>query len=227
MRSILGTNMLRRRHPLDGRNTAPDWRFLLRGLLAAILIPFILDAAAAPEPAFADRALPPGVATRPCNSASGAQAAPNGKRKNKRQDASGATASAAAACVEVQTGALDIQESVQGYVRNQKWKIEDEQTAESLWTFSRSLEADELMKATKTDENTNRVHWTHGTAFVQVSTTGLPDGFTRVRISAAYRGYGESVDQFAPPKEFWPMVSNGTFEALLVSALEAHYKSIH
>ena len=212
--------------PFRGRNMPLDWRFSLFGLSAMFLIPFLIEAAPAPVTAFGERSSPASVPTRSCEGTSAAQAAPNGQRKSKRQPASNAKAGATA-CVEVQTTALDIQEYIQGFVRNQKWTIEDEETADSLWTFHRSLDADALMKATKPDENTNRAHWTHGTAFVQVGTTALSDGFTRIRITATFRGYGESVDRFAPPREFWPMTSNGTFEALLVSAVETHFKSIH
>jgi hypothetical protein len=148
-----------------------------------------------------------------------------GTKKNGKKDLSDAAPDSAGACIEVRSRALDIQEYLQAYGREQKWNLIDEHVAEDAWTFSRKLEKDELLQYSKNDANTERVSWTSGVAFVEIKTLELSEGFVRVQIAARFQGYGQNGDRFAPPKEFWPLISNGTLESHLISVLETHYKS--
>jgi hypothetical protein len=166
------------------------------------------------------------VVVRPCN-ITPVQKPRKEKDQSKRKDSHDPTVSSTDACLEAQATAIDIQEFFQNYVREQKWKIADEHAAENAWTFYRYLEKDELLDAAKGDSSTTRVVWTGGKAFFQIRTTDLDGGFARVSISATFRGYGENSDQFAPPREFWRMNSNGKLEAQLLSALETHFKTLH
>jgi hypothetical protein len=163
---------------------------------------------------------PASMVTRPCKiipdaSKPSKQAKKNGKKK--LGDADG--------CLEVRSTTLEIQEYLQAYGREQKWNLSDEHVAEDAWTFSRKLEKDELLRYAKKDANTERVNWTSGVAFVQVQTAELDEGFVRVQVSARFQGYGQSLDRFAPPKEFWPLSSGGFLEKQLISALEMHFKN--
>lgn len=166
------------------------------------------------------------VVVRPCN-ITPVQKPRKEKDQAKRKGSHEPTVSSTDACLEVQTTAIDIQEFFQNYVREQKWKIADEHAAENAWTFYRYLEKDELLDAAKGDSSVTRVVWTGGKAFFQIRTTDLDRGFARVSISATFQGYGENPDQFAPPREFWRMNSNGKLEAQLLSALETHFKTLH
>lgn len=167
-----------------------------------------------------------GVVVRPCNIAP-VQKPRKEKDQAKRKSSQEPSTSTTDACLEVQATTIDIQEYFQSYVRDQKWKIADEHAAENAWTFYRYLEKDELLNAAKGDSSTSRVVWTGGKAFFQVRTTELEGGFARVAISASFQGYGENPDQFAPPREFWRMNSNGKLEGQLLSALETHLKTLH
>lgn len=163
---------------------------------------------------------PPNTATRPCKivpdtSKPSKEAKKNGKKR--LGDADG--------CLEVHSTTLEVQEYLQAYGREQKWNLSDEHVAEDAWTFSRKLERDELLHYAQNDANTERVNWTSGVAFVQVRTAELDEGFVRVQVSARFQGYGQSLDRFAPQKEFWPLISNGSFERQLISALEVHFKN--
>jgi hypothetical protein len=162
---------------------------------------------------------------RPCNNTPIGPKASKGTKKKGKKDLGDAGADSAGACVEVRSRALEIQEYLQAYGREQKWNLSDEHVAEDAWTFTRKLDREEFLRYTKNNANTDRINWTSGEAFVQVKTLDLDEGFIRVQVSARFRGYGQNLDQFAPPKESWPLSSNRTLENQLVSALEAHYKS--
>ena len=129
-------------------------------------------------------------------------------------------------CVEAKARSLDVQEFFQSFIRTQGWKIGDEKTSEDSWTLFRYLEKDELLRCSKEGLLAGRVNWTAGKAFIQVTTRELQDGFTRVAVAAHYQGYGQNVDDFAPAKESWQLDSNGTLENELISALDAHFKSL-
>jgi len=131
------------------------------------------------------------------------------------------------ACVEVQTPALDVQDFFQSFVREQTWRIGEENVAEEAWSFYRYMDKGELLRFSKEGPFAGRVNWTQGKALIQVRTRELEKGFTRVEVAARFRGYGQSVDRFAPPKDSWLLESNGTLEKTLISALESHLNSQH
>jgi hypothetical protein len=148
-------------------------------------------------------------------------------RKNRPKGKNAASSDQPApGCVEAKARALDVQEFFQSFIRTQGWKIGDEKTSEDSWTLSRYLEKDELLRCSKEGLLAGRVNWTGGKAFIQVTTRELQDGFTRVAVAAHYQGYGKNVDGFAPPKESWRLDSNGRLESELISALDAHFKSL-
>jgi hypothetical protein len=192
-------------------------------VLLLILFPMLLGAAAAQDPG--GKPAPAGVAVRACPAVTSA-ADEKPKSKSKRKSVPLNSASSASACLEAQSDPLDIQEFFQSFVRDQSWRIGDERNADYGWTFYRYLEKDDLLRFTKIDTQTIRVNWTEGKAFVQVSTTELKDGFTRVQVSARIRGYGQNADRFAPPKEWWTLDSNGILEGTLIAALGEHFKSL-
>jgi hypothetical protein len=163
--------------------------------------------------------------TRPClNADSGAKPSKEKKKTGKKNlgDTNGETSRN---CLEVHSTALEIQEFLQAYGRQEKWHLIEEQVGEDAWTFTRKLEKDELLQFTKRDANSDAVNWTSGVAFVQVRTAELAAGFVRVQVSARFRGFGQGQDRFAPPKESWPLSSNGGLENHLISVLEAHFKN--
>jgi hypothetical protein len=159
---------------------------------------------------------------RPCKTVATGTNPGKGTRKKKSDDLG---ANSGSACLEVRSKAIDVQEFLQAYGREQKWNLSDEHVAEDAWTFSRRLERDELLRDTQNDANTDRINWTFGVAFVQAKTTELDEGFVRVQIAARFQGYGQSLDRFAPQKEFWPLSSNGSLEKLLISTLEMRFKN--
>jgi hypothetical protein len=167
-----------------------------------------------------------GVAVRACNSSS-SEIKP-AKRPNKKQGKSAnAPPAEAIACLEVHAATLEIQEFIESVVRNEQWKLTDQHAAEEALTFVRHLQKDELLDYTKSDRKRDRVSWTGGRAFIQAMTSEVADGFIRIEILASFLGYGQSPDQFAPPKESWPLDSNGSLEKALLTAVENHFKSIH
>jgi hypothetical protein len=165
------------------------------------------------------------VAARPCNNNPAGSNRKKGTNKSRNQKPGDQSGSTASTCMEVHSTALDVQEYLQAQGREEKWNLGDEHVAEDAWTFSRKLERDELVRFTKQDANAERVNWTSGAAFVQVNTLELDDGFVRVQISSRFEGYGQSADQFAPPRESWPLSSNGALENQLISILGKHFKN--
>lgn len=131
------------------------------------------------------------------------------------------------ACLEAKGSALDFQEFFQSHVRAQSWQISGEKIIEDGWIFSRYLNKDELLQFAKEGLFAGRVNWTEGKALIQVETRELDGGFTRVEVTAKFQGGGQSVDRFAPPRDSWDLDSNGALEKNLITALEAHVKSLH
>jgi hypothetical protein len=128
-------------------------------------------------------------------------------------------APASQACMEIRYPALMIQERLQNYVRAQRWNISDEQTSEDTWTFSLMLSKDQLGSYTK-PQILPKVTWHGGKSSIQLRTSELPDGYTRIVLSARFEGYGQAEDQFATQRESWPLASNGTLESSLLSMLK-------
>ena len=209
---------------LRGRPGGGWTRIWLFGGIALLLAVQIVEAQAAVQDNSSGK-----VMTRPCSMVPAAAASKPSKRtsRNKRKNSGETVSIPPTRCLEVLSAGLDIQEYLQTYIRDQKWQLDDEHVAEDAWTFYRNLGKDELLSATKSDANNLRVTWTSGKAFFQVRTAELAGGFTRVSISASFQGYGENLDHFAPPRESWPLNSNGTLEAQLLYALDTHLKSLH
>jgi hypothetical protein len=162
---------------------------------------------------------------RPCkNTGTGAKPS-KAPRKTGKQNSGDVNAAGSRSCLEVHSTALEVQEFLQASGREEKWNLIEEQVGEDMWTFTRKLEKDELLQLTNRDANSEGVNWTSGVVFVQLRTAELAAGFVRVQVSARFRGYGQNQDRFAPPKESWPLSSNGSLENHLLSVLEAHFKS--
>lgn len=178
------------------------------------LLAFLLMRVHVAEP----QANPSNAAARACPNNWNAATASKSKRHKQKQSGNGA------ACIELPFTVLDVQEYLQSYGRKAQWKMVDEQLSEDTWSFSRRLEPNELLAATK-DTRPKMIEWRSGIASVQVSSLQLPDGFTRSVVRASFRGYGESSDQFAPQKEYWELESNGSFEAAIVAALKSNFTS--
>jgi hypothetical protein len=204
-------------------STTKSLLFLLGAVSLLVVFSSFETRGAAQEPS---NQVPTAAATfRPCPADS---TNPKPARENKKKGKSGAANSSetASACLEARASALDIQEFLQSFVRIQGWRFGEEKIAEDAWTFSRYLDKDELLRFSKEGPFAGRVNWTEGKALIQVRTRELEKGFTQVEISARFQGYGQNVDRFAPPRESWDLNSNGALEKDLISALEAHAKSL-
>jgi hypothetical protein len=162
---------------------------------------------------------------RPCPALS-TNSKPARKENRKRKGAADSN-EAPPACLEAKASALDIQEFLQSFIRDQKWNIRQEKVSEDSWSFFRSLDKDELLRFVDIGPFAGRVNWTAGKALVKVNTSEAEGSFTRVLITAKFTGYGQNADRFAPPQELWKPASNGTLEKSLVSALETHFQSMH
>ncbi len=167
------------------------------------------------------------AAVRPCRLDPGGPAPARGSSKRRKKNREDKRPDAASACLELRFSALDIQEYLQTYVRDQQWKISSEHVGEHAWTFSRELNKDELLSNTKPDKETDRIIWSGGSVLIQVQTTELEGGYTRAIVVAHFQGYGQSEDKFAMPREYWPLESNGTLETSLSAALEKHFNALH
>lgn len=190
--------------------------------IALLLVPGLITL-----PDFPKHSPPAGVEVRPCKIAAATATSRKETSRNKQKNVQDAPEAATNACLEVHSTSLDIQEYLQAYAREQKWKIADERVSEDTWTFVRNLESKDLLSATKSNPSNSRITWTSGKALVKLWTEELEGGFTRVSISAGFVGYGQNADQFAPQRQSWPLDSNGTLESQLISALETHFRSLH
>jgi hypothetical protein len=127
------------------------------------------------------------------------------------------------ACIELAFSTLDIQEYLQSYARAQQWKISVDQLTEDSWMFSLELDKEELLRDITEESKSKRVEWTGGTVRVHVNSTQLPEGYARTIIRANFRGYGRSMDQFAPQREYWELDSNSNLENSIVTILRNHF----
>jgi hypothetical protein len=193
-------------------------------LLVMAIAPFSAPRAKT-TPSTAPQGLSVDGAVRPCKNIASGSKSSKARKKNGKKNMHDEGADSAGACLEVRSTALEIQEYLQTYAREERWNLSGEHVTEDAWTFSRKLEKEELLRYTKNDASTDRVNWTSGIAFIQVNTIELNDGFVRVQVSVRFQGYGQSSDRFAPPKEFWPLKSNATFENQLISIVEKHFKN--
>ena len=175
----------------------------------------------------AQQAPAPVPGTRPCGTASTdlkkQKKTPHKKGKSPEQP----DVPLADRCIELHAPALDAQEFLQKYVRDRQWTIGDEDVNEDTWTFSLFLGVDELLRYTKAPSDSSAMNWRRGKALVVFRTSGLPGGYTRAEVSIHFEGYGDPQDQFAIKRESWPLLSNGTLEANLISELRAEYSGAH
>lgn len=129
-------------------------------------------------------------------------------------------------CVETRLSALDVQEYLQKFIREQQWPAKDQQASEEMWTFTVSLDKESLAKYTKPFVDPH-IHWDGGKGLVQVRTTEQNGGYTQVFISATFDGYGSSEDTLATKRDRWPMESNGNLESELIHAVERFALASH
>jgi hypothetical protein len=141
------------------------------------------------------------------------------QRKKKGRGEGGA----GTACLEIHSPALEVQERMQAFVREQRWRVGEEEISESLWSFRMELTAEELLGYAKPDAAPERMEWGSGKAAVLVQTAELSDGYTRTIVSAHFAGYGEPKDALATKRTSWTMDSNGKLEAALINGLRERF----
>src|SRR6202171_3770741 len=69
--------------------------------------------------------------------------------KKKGKGAAAGSNEITPACTEVQTSALDVQDFFQSFVREQTWRIGEENVAEDAWSFYRYMATDDLLRFSK------------------------------------------------------------------------------
>lgn len=146
------------------------------------------------------------------------------KRRSKKKEQS--STPAGAACLEVRESSLAIQESLQKFVREQRWEIGEEQISEDTWTFARYLKKTEVSEYTQPWKGTP-IDWRSARMKINVRTTELPDGYTRTVVISRVQGYGDLEDQFATKRESWILQSNGTLESGLTAVLSRQLENSH
>jgi hypothetical protein len=196
-------------------------RFLRPALLVLFLFSILYDTAALPE---ASNSQFP-THTRPCSSNSSLP--PDSKAaqewpKNKSAEASARPP----ACLEVKGDPIELQEFLQALIRDQKWRIGQEQASAESWSFVRYLEPEELARFAHTEILGGRIAWTEGKVGVQVMTAKAAEGFTRVQVTAKFQGKGNTNERLARPTNIWPLASKGILEGSMIAALESHFRSL-
>jgi hypothetical protein len=223
--TIFLVRMLQYPHAGSFERSHTSWRKALLSAFSPLLFPLAFASPVCgqnpPDQPAAETAIVRPCPVPPSNSKS------ERKDKAKPKDAPATMTETVPGCLEAKATALEIQEYLQSFVRDQRWKIADEKSGEDGWTFSRYLDKDELVRFKKEEAFTGRVIWRDGKAFVQVSTSTAAGGFTRVQVAVKLQGYGENGDHFAPPQDSWQLMSNGTLESNIIAALDTHFKSLH
>jgi len=208
------------------RNEVCDLRrtaYCTPGIFASVAIQLLLVLSVLMLPVAAQRSPGRDAGTRPCKGFGADATAGKKSTKQNKKNAGQAETSSGAACLEVHSSTLDVQEHLQAFVREQHWRVGSEETSESLWNFNRELSAEELLNYARPDATQQRVHWKAGKAVILVRTTDVGDGYTRTVVSAQFEGYGESEDKFATQRESWTLSSRGRLEATLIGALQKNY----
>jgi hypothetical protein len=130
-------------------------------------------------------------------------------------------------CIEVKGEGIEVQEFLQTTARVETWRIGENRASEDTWAFVRYFGPDELETYSDTKVSLEPVKFTSGKAAVTVRTTELPDGYSRVQVSARFVGEGTSTDKaWAQPTSVWNLNSKGVFEQQLVDALRTRYKPV-
>jgi hypothetical protein len=152
------------------------------------------------------------------------QPAPNKKagrnKPAKDQEAVGASPSF---CSDIHARALEVQERLQGLLRDLRWRLEDEDADEEVFRFSLQLSQHELLADTNPEAAARLVQWTGGKVVVLVKTFEEREGYTRTTVTGFFKGYGESEDKFATRKNVWTLNSNGRLEKDLLDRLISRF----
>lgn len=199
---------------------AATCRFLRPVLLVLFLFSSLHDAAAFSEALNS----PSPTHTRPCSSNDILAPKPKAAKESPKNKSAEAPARPPS-CLEVKGDPIQLQEFLQALIRDQKWRIGQEQASAESWTFVRYLEPEELVRFAHTEILGGRIVWTEGKAAVQVTISEGADGFTRVQITTKFLGKGNSKERFARPTDSWPLVSRGTLEGSMIAALESRADS--
>jgi hypothetical protein len=133
---------------------------------------------------------------------------------------------AAPACLEVKGEPIEVQEFLQTFARDQKWRSGEHHASEDTWSFVRYLTAVELEQYADTKVLVEPVKFSSGKAAVVVRTSDAGGGYVRVQITARFQGEGESEDKvMAQPGSIWTLTSRGVFEEELVAALRTRERA--
>ena len=128
-------------------------------------------------------------------------------------------------CLEVKGQSIEIQEFLQSVVRELQWRTGETHASEDTWSFVRYLNDEELAKYGDTKVLVEPIEFSSGKAAVTVRTTELPDGYSRVQVTAHIQGEGKSTDKvWAQPGNSWSLRSKGVLEQELTDALQNRYK---
>jgi hypothetical protein len=177
-----------------------------------------------PAPQFGQTSAPP-ASGRICTS--NPVLSSGGRKKNAPRSKHPLPSEPPPACIEVKGEALEIQESLQAAVRDLKWRVFENHASEDSWTFTRSLNVEELESYADTKVLLERVEFEYGKAALLVRTTDLKEGFVRVQISAQIQGEGKSSDAVVKqPVTSWPLHSKGTLEQELIELLQSRYRHV-
>ncbi len=150
---------------------------------------------------------------------------PRGKSRSANKSKHPLPPDPAPTCLEVKGEPIEIQEFLQSVVRELQWRTGENHASEDTWSFVRYLNEEELAKYADTKVLVEPVDFTSGKAAVTVRTTELPDGYTRVQVTAHFQGEGKSTDKLmAQPGNSWPLRTKGTLEKELSDALQTRYK---
>jgi hypothetical protein len=192
--------------------------------LGAALAVFVL-ATGWPAPPILAQHVDSETAVRPCH-LSEASAAKKNAKPNKKNLHRGVV-TPGEGCIEVRVSALEAQEYLQRFLREQPWQVGEAEISESSWSFSITLSDKELLNFANPDTATKDIGWVGGRALVLITTFDLYDGFGRTTVTAKFAGFGESDDPLAVKRSSWPLRSNGRLESMFVKALQDRYQSIH
>ena len=150
---------------------------------------------------------------------------PSSKKKDEHTTKHPLPAEPPPICIEVEGGALEIQEFLQATAREKAWRIGENRASEDNWSFVRYFGADELDTYADTKVLLETVKFTNGKAAVAVRTTDIGEGYVRVQVSARFQGAGKSTDRISgQPQTSWSLNSKGVLENEVVSALQTQFR---
>jgi hypothetical protein len=151
--------------------------------------------------------------------------APNTNKKSTHKTKHPLAPEPPPACLEVKGEGIEIQEFLQSTIRNQHWRIGENQASEDTWSFVRYLSGEDLETYTDTKVLTEPVKFSKGKVAILVRTSELNDGYVRVQISTHFQGEGKSTDQVVgQPGNVWPLKSKGTLEQEFLAALQTRFQ---